>query len=65
VGSKEEEMTVRELIQKLESAPQESEIRIKNPDGTTRPMTLVGFHHKDGTEVGLAGRNPFIQIAIP
>jgi hypothetical protein len=55
-------MTARELIQKLEAVPPDSEILTKNPDGTTRPVTLVGFHHEDGTEVNLAARNPVIQI---
>jgi hypothetical protein len=55
-------MTARELIQRLEAAPPDLEILIKNPDGTTRPVTLVGFHHEDGAEVELGPRNPVIQI---
>jgi hypothetical protein len=58
-------MTARELIQRLETAPPDLEIRIKNPDGTTRPVILVGFHQEDGTEVDLTARNPVIQIVIP
>ena len=41
------------MIQRLETAPPDLEILIKNPDGTTRPVSLVGFHHEDGTEVEL------------
>lgn len=48
-------MTVRELIKRLLDAPPDSEMRIKNLDGTTRPMTLVGFHDEDGTETALTG----------
>ena len=56
-------MTVRELIQRLEAAPPDSEIVIKNPDGSTRPATLVGFRHEDGTEVELTAVNTaVIQI---
>jgi hypothetical protein len=58
-------MTVRELIQRLESAPSETEIFIKNPDGSTRSVTLVGFHDEGGKDTELGARNPFIQIVIP
>jgi hypothetical protein len=58
-------MKVRELIQMLQSAPPESEIIIKNLDGTTRPVTMAGFRHEDGTEVEFAAVNADIQIVIP
>lgn len=48
-------MTVRELIQKLETAPPDSEIHIKNLDGTFRPVTEVCFRNEDGTEVEVSG----------
>jgi hypothetical protein len=43
-------MTVRELIKKVLDAPLDSEFRIKNLDGTTRPIMLIGFRHEDGRE---------------
>ncbi len=49
-------MIARELIQRLETAPPDLEILIKKPDGTTRPVSLVGFHHENDTEVELGSR---------
>jgi hypothetical protein len=57
-------MIACELIQTLETAPPDLEILIKNLDGTTRPVNLVGFHHENGTEVELGARNPVIQIVV-
>jgi hypothetical protein len=51
-------MKVRELIQRLQSADPDSEIMIKNLDGTFRPSTLLGFRHEDGTETELVEASP-------
>jgi hypothetical protein len=55
-------MTVRELIERLQTAPPDSQLMIKNTDGTFRPATLAGFHHEDGSEVELGVSDPIIQI---
>jgi hypothetical protein len=51
-------MTVRELIERLQTAPPDSQLMIKNTDGTFRPATLAGFHYEDGTETELIVSQP-------
>jgi hypothetical protein len=51
-------MTVRELIERLQTAPLDSQLMIKNTDGTFRPATLAGFHYEDGTETEVIANQP-------
>jgi hypothetical protein len=51
-------MTVRELIERLQTAPLDSQLMIKNTDGTFRPATLAGFHYEDGTEAEVIANRP-------